>query len=183
MRRTLAILAAFALLTSLVFAGEFPDDWTWHRTDEQRARHAELIGKPMPALELSHWINGPVTADDMKGKIVVLDFWATWCGPCLAAIPHNNELAAKYKDKGVVFVGVCGSTRGQEKFEDTAKAHNIQYATARDENNTSAPAFRVMWWPTYAFIDRKGIVRIIGVKTSHVEDVIEKLLAEDAAQQ
>ena len=61
----------------------------------------------MPELELSDWVDEKkkLTADDMKGKIVVVDYWATWCGPCIASIPHNNEVAKEYADKGVVVVG------------------------------------------------------------------------------
>src|SRR6266850_924400 len=73
-------------------AGEFPDAWTWDDDAKNRTAHAALEGKPMPALDLTGWVNGQVKPEDMKGKVVVVDLYATWCGPCIAAIPHNNEL-------------------------------------------------------------------------------------------
>ncbi|WP_410968890.1 TlpA disulfide reductase family protein, partial [Salmonella sp. SAL4444] len=85
-------------------------------------------------MDLSSWANGEVSADDMKGKVVLVDFYATWCGPCMAAIPHTNELLKKYKDKGLVVVGVCTSKRGQDKMETTVKEKNIEYPTAKDPN-------------------------------------------------
>src|SRR5882762_10303850 len=115
-----------------VLAGEFPDKWTWDDDPKDRASHAALEGKPMPALDLSNWSNGEVKPADMKGKVVIVDFYATWCGPCMAAIPHNNELLKKYKSKGLVIVGVCTSNRGQAKMEETAKEKGIEYPTARD---------------------------------------------------
>jgi thiol-disulfide isomerase/thioredoxin len=164
-----------------VRAGEFPDGWTWDDDAAARQRHAALEGKPMPALDLADWTNGQVKPADMKGKVVIVDFYATWCGPCMAAIPHNNELLKKYKDKGLVIVGVCTSNRGQDKMEQTVKARGMEYPTARDPQLKSQKAWEVQYYPTYAIVDRKGIVRIIGLQPPHVEEVVKKLLAEGAA--
>ena len=158
--------------------GEFPDEWTWDKTSEARAQHAALEGKPMPGLDLAGWVNGQVKPEEMKGKVVVVDFYATWCGPCMAAIPHNNELRKQYQDKGLVIIGVCTSKRGQEKMEQTAKDRGIAYPTARDPQLTNEKAWQVHYYPTYAIVDRKGIVRIIGLKPGYVEQVVKKLLAE-----
>ena len=171
----------FALCSTVVLSargGEFPDDWTWDKDSQARAKHTALEGKPMPKLDLTGWVNGQVKPEEMKGKVVVVDFYATWCGPCMAAIPHNNELLKKYKDKGLVIVGVCTSNRGQEKMDQTAKDRGIAYPTARDPELASQKAWQVHYYPTYAIVDRKGTVRIIGLKPDHVEPVVKKLLAE-----
>jgi len=95
-----SLIALCSLLTLAARAGEFPDSWTWDRDTQARARHAALEGKPMPALDLTEWVNGQVKPADMKGKVVIVDFYATWCGPCMAAIPHNNELLKSTRAKG-----------------------------------------------------------------------------------
>lgn len=160
--------------------GEVPDDWTWDQTSEARENHAVLEGKPMPSLDVTGWVNGQVSPQDMKGKVVVVDFYATWCGPCMRAIPHNNELLSKYKDQGLVIVGVCTSSRGQEKMEATVKDKGITYPTARDPELASQKAWHVKYYPTYAIVDRKGIVRVIGLQPEYVERFVKKLLAEPA---
>jgi thiol-disulfide isomerase/thioredoxin len=169
----------FGALT--VFAGEFPDDWTWDDKPEFRSDHAALEGKPMPPLSVTDWINGGVTAAGVKGKVIVVDFYATWCGPCMRAIPHNNALLKKYADKGLVIIGVCTSNRGQESFVSNAKEHGMEYPAARDADLKSENTWHVHYYPTYAIIDRKGIVRAIGLQPEHVEAVVTKLLAEPAS--
>jgi thiol-disulfide isomerase/thioredoxin len=180
--KKLLLLGLGSIVFSLLpaFAGEFPDDWTWDNKPEVRAAHAALEGKPMPALHVTDWINGGITAQGIKGKVVVVDFYATWCGPCMRAIPHNNELLKKYAGKGLVIIGVCTSSEGQDSFVVNAKQHGLTYPAARDPELKSEKAYAVRYYPTYVVIDRKGIVRAIGLQPDHVEAVVEKLLAEPA---
>ena len=184
MKRTTLWAGLFSLVGLLSLranAGEFPDSWTWDDEAKIRSEHKALEGKPMPALSVTGWVNGEVKPEDMKGKVVIVDFYATWCGPCMAAIPHNNELLKKYKSKGLVIVGVCTNKRGQEKMEATVKDKGIEYPTARDPDLKSQEAWAVHYYPTYAVVDRKGVVRVIGLQPDNVEKVVEKLLAEPAA--
>lgn len=170
-----------ALCSALILSargGEFPDDWIWDTDSQDRAKHAALEGKSMPGLDLTGWVNGQVKPEQMKGKVVVVDFYATWCGPCMAAIPHNNELLKNYKDKGLIIVGFCTSSRGQDKMEQTVNDRKIAYPTARDPQLKSQKAWQVHYYPTYAIVDRKGTVRVIGLKPNYVEQVVKKLLAE-----
>ncbi len=175
-----AVVFSFALILNLR-AGEFPDAWTWDDKAEVRSEHAALEGKPMPPLDVTGWVNGEVKPSDMKGKVVLVDFYATWCGPCMAAIPHNNELLKKYGAKGLVIVGVCTHSRGQDKMDQTVKDRGIEYPTARDSQLKSQAAWHVHYYPTYAIVDRKGIVRAIGLQPNHVESVVKKLLDESAS--
>jgi thiol-disulfide isomerase/thioredoxin len=188
---TMSRCTALALL--LVFAGSalaesasqatFPREW-FFGNDEQRARHDELVGKPAPAVldDLAGWYNGEVKAADLEKKIYVVGFWATWCGPCIASIPTINKLQADFAEQGVAVVAICGSANGQERMATVAKEREMKYPTARDVQQTAARTWRVMWWPTYAVVDRHGIVRAVGLRPNRIQDVIKIILEEQPAE-
>jgi thiol-disulfide isomerase/thioredoxin len=160
-------------------AGAVKKEWLEGNEDE-RARFKEMEGKPAPALAVENFMNGDaVTLDKLKGKVVLLDFWATWCGPCIAAIPHTNELAEKYKDKGLVIIGVC-HTEGSEKMADVVTEKGIKYLVAADSDKQTIGAYKVNSYPDYYFIDRDGNVRIADCNNRAVDEVIEALLSEGA---
>jgi thiol-disulfide isomerase/thioredoxin len=144
--------------------------------DDTWAKHSKLLGHPAPPLPLTDWRGAPVTDDDRRGKIVIVDFWATWCGPCIANVPHNNELARKFRDKGVLVVGACGGGE-EEKMKDVADATQMEYPTGKASEATTA-AWGVEWWPHYVIVDRKGNVRAIGLDPDYLERILERLLAE-----
>jgi thiol-disulfide isomerase/thioredoxin len=160
----------------------FPDQWFFpdRATGGRRAIPQSLEGKPMPRLQVREWVGEPADLDDLRGKVVVVDFWATWCGPCVRSIPHNVELVEKYGDEDLVFIGVHDSNRGFDKAPALAERTGINYPIGVDDAGVSKRAWKVQFWPTYAVVDRDGIVRAAGLMPHYIEPVVEALLEEDA---
>jgi peroxiredoxin len=107
---------------------------------------------------------------DYRGKVVILDFWATWCGPCLAAMPHTQEVAKHYKDQGVVVLGSCTSDT-RAKFEGWVKTNQATYPdiiwshdkAERGADRVSRKLYGVSGIPTQFIIDREGRIADIVV--------------------
>ena len=158
-----------------------PDEWFFEGANRPAALKA-LEGKPAPTIDADAWIGTQTSVAESKGKVVVVDFWATWCGPCMNAIPENVALVEKHKASGdLVFIGVHDSNAGWDSADKVAKDKKINYPLAKDKSGgPSAKAFAVQFWPTYVVIDRAGIVRAAGLIPNHVADVVEMLLKEAA---
>jgi thiol-disulfide isomerase/thioredoxin len=139
---------------------------------------AKMVGKAPPPLAAKDWLNSaPLKLDELKGKVVVLEFWGTWCTTCLGLIPHHNALAKKYKDQGLVFIGICDA-EGSEKMPQIARHYGIEYPIAIDVKNTTADTYKADSTPDFYLIDRRGKLRWADIVTEDVDSAIEQLLAE-----
>ena len=111
---------------------------------------------------------------DIKDKFVLVDIWATWCPPCRRAIPHLNELHAKYKDRLVV-IGL--SNEPERDILRMAKPQ-IDYAVASDTQGRTSKALEVEGIPHLLLIDPEGTVRFQGLPQALPEDELENLLSK-----
>jgi len=106
-----------------------------------RAEEPSLkAGSPAPKLSASKWLNGDAVMSLEKGKVYVVECWATWCGPCIGAIPHISELNTQYKDKGVVFIGMNVWEKNIEAVEPFVKkmGAKMNYRVAMDDQGQTA---------------------------------------------
>ncbi len=149
--------------------------------DHDATNHDDLMGQPLPPLTLEAWQNGITSLDDLAGRIIVIDFWATWCQPCLGAIPKNNRLAEEYANRGVTVLGICATT-GSEKMEEIATERGIQYPIAKDMGKASEKALGVRWFPCYFLINRDGTVYAARITDDDVEEALRRLPEWETAQ-
>ncbi|MGE0882584.1 MAG: redoxin family protein [Blastocatellales bacterium] len=176
----------------------FPDSKAFYLSELTISR---LYNTAAPDLDVAEWLNGaselrPQNITDRKGRVILLDYWAMWCSPCLGAFPHWRDYLLKYSGKGFEIVGATkfygrsdvedGLSREQElKSLQSFKAkHNLAYpiAVGRMDDVTNEELFGVAGLPTIILIDRRGNIRHI---TRGVEDYrdlekrIEQLVNEN----
>ncbi len=156
------------------------------------------VAAPAPKdIVADEWIDqAPVKLADLRGRVVLLDFWATWCGPCRVTLPRLQKWHENYKDKGLVILGVTnffGEVEGKDltQAQETAylrdfkKKNHIPYGFAVADSGENDRNYAVSSIPTSFLIDRRGVVRLISVGSSDEEaamlnKMIKKLIEEPA---
>lgn len=127
--------------------------------EARRARPAITGQQEAPPFRLEKFGGGSISSSELRGKVVMLDFWATWCGPCISEMPTLLKLAGEYEPRGVVFLAASRDEPSVAKvqvgmFIDRRAPALARYAAFADDG--TADAFAVSAIPTMVLIDRKG---------------------------
>lgn len=118
------------------------------------------VGERMPPAALKDLSGKPIAASALAGKVVIVDFWASWCGPCKQELPALEALHKKYKDKGLVVIGVSVDSE-LDKAQALAKSLKLSFQSSHDAQHGLAEQFDPPRMPSSYVIDQKGIVRHI----------------------
>ena len=167
--------------TETVLRAEDPKAWRDQSKPALRAYWDTLEGKPAPELSgLSEWLGTDARSlADLRGKVVLIDMWATWCRPCRAGFPHLKQLHKRHTDEGLVILGIH-SKRGWETMESVVEDEELPWAFAADKDSKVGSLLGVQYIPTYFAVDRKGTMRIAGADRGKLDAIVEALLAEPA---
>ena len=125
------------------------------------ARNGIEIGKSAPDFELTKLDGTNVKLSDLKGKKVILNFWATWCGPCQQEMPDMEAFYKEHKENvEILAVNYTPSEKvGEEKVSNFAKEKGITFPILLDKNIDVTTAYKVITIPTSYFIDTKGVIQ------------------------
>ncbi|HEX8163162.1 MAG TPA: TlpA disulfide reductase family protein [Pyrinomonadaceae bacterium] len=154
--------------------------------------------RPAPEIEVKDWIDQkPTTLAQERGRVVLLDFWATWCAPCQAALPAMSDWQRRFKDRGLTIIAftqyhdeiVNGrpvmTKRERENLRGFRRSMRLPFGVAAAESLTTAARYNVTSLPAAVLIDRRGVVRYLNVGSNdddlkELEQMIETLLDEPA---
>lgn len=158
--RSVRVLAALLLL--------FAAPLTLAQTD--------LVGKAAPDFVLRSLQGENMRLSEYSGEVVLVNFWATWCGPCRQEMPRLDELYARYRRAGLVLLGVS-LDHERDRAAEMARTLKVAYPVLFDEQRTVSRAYGVDDLPVTLLIDRQGVVRFVshGYKPGYEDRYAEHL--------
>ena len=130
-----------------------------------------VAGEPAPGFTLpiipsaspdAGYTGSEISLKDLKGRVVLVDFWATWCPPCRKSFPWMDEMYSRYKEEGFIIVAVSEDTK-RELVERFIEKMNPLFPIAHDPSGEVAEKYELRGMPTSYLIDRKGNITIIHV--------------------
>jgi peroxiredoxin len=134
------------------------------------------IGQPAPAISLPGVDGKAVELSSLKGKVVVLDFWASWCGPCRKENPFNVEMYDAYKNKGFTFFSIS-LDRNKEAWKKAIAKDQLTWPHhVLDAQGETAVRYGVEAIPATFVVDRDGKILAIGLRGPELDTFLKKLL-------
>ncbi len=137
------------------------------------------IGDLAPEIDLKSMTGDQIALSKLVGRPVLVNFWATWCGPCREEFPALVRAFKRYQDQGLVVLGVNTQDDNSDDGVRTFMRNSVvNFPIVRDTGNTLSRIYRINGLPTSVFVDRKGMIRDIVVGGPMTDDFIDKQFAK-----
>ncbi len=137
----------------------------------------KLLNQPAPPLVIEKWYNGDFWQLNLKNRVILLDFWGVWCGPCKRQIPVLKNLFKEYSKQGLVVIGVHTQLKKKDIPEFISK-EAVPYIVGVDYQNKTAEMYHVSGYPSMFIIDRKGLIRAVDPEKRQLQKLLLSLLQE-----
>jgi thiol-disulfide isomerase/thioredoxin len=140
-------------------------------------------GQAAPEIDGKDLSGRAMKLSDFRGKVVVLVFWGSWCGPCMREVPHERQLAEKYRDKPFAILGVNCREKAEaaKKTVESEKMSWPQWYDGEDDGGPIVEKYHVRAYPTLFVIDAKGVIRRKNVIGEELDKAVEELIKETPA--
>jgi thiol-disulfide isomerase/thioredoxin len=146
--------------------------------EQEIARIRQLEGQAPPSVTVTEFGSGATfSLKDYKGKVVLIDFWGTWCGPCMRQMPKLKALYEKYQSAGLEIVSIHTSN-GSENLPDYLAKKSLPWIHLVDREDSTVKTFFVPHYPSLYLLDRSGKVRVALAHPQGIEETVKKLLSE-----
>ncbi len=175
MNRLLFTLSAIALITGLLMSGCSSPP----AADGSDSTQSPEVGKLAPNLQLSDLKGQSVSLRDFRGRPVLINFWASWCGPCRAEMPYIQQIFEEWSDRGLVILSI-DIGESPSTVEGFMQSYNLSFPVLLDVNKSVALKYNVRFIPTSFLIDEGGIIKAVKIgafpSTAEIERELSKII-------
>lgn len=142
-------------------------------------------GASAPDFTLPSLDESPITLSDLRGQVVIVNLWTSWCPPCRVEMPALNEVYQTYKDEGLIVLAINSTIQDSKAAaEEFAVEYQLDFPILFDSDGKVSRAYQLQSLPTTFFIDRRGVIQAIApggpMSLSYIESKISPLLRDDA---
>jgi thiol-disulfide isomerase/thioredoxin len=139
------------------------------------------VGRAAPDIEGEAVDGSKLKLSEHRGKVTVVVFWASWCGPCMRMVPHEKKLVERMRGKPFVLVGVNGDD-DKEKAKEAARKHGMSWPSfwdaAERRDGPITKAWNVHAWPTIYVLDADGVIRYTGHSDAKLDELVDEFVAK-----
>ena len=169
----------FAMLCTVFLGYLLIFETTWGNSQISISKKSSLrVGQMAPDFNSVDQFGQMISLSKLRGKIVLLDFWATWCGPCIEELPNIEKVYAEFRDKDLVVVGI-NLDKDPQKFRDFIESRGVLYHQIHDDKEEIAKAYAVHAIPAIFLVNSQGIIVGKELRGKRLRNIVYRKLTDN----